>query len=175
MGKKSLFFANVAEYKVVAGRHNLRSFLAANSTQNYFLIAHMIIFCDIRDKSAVFNILRQNETIFKLGNGQRGRKKKEMKRVNLSPFPHSLSISSSFSYSFSIFLQPGCQAAASCATLIKTVNHKVTMIFPEYFLFSIYSFLNLSDQTIRSQILLDIFPSRTSNRYLIDPAHHLIY
>ena len=40
-----------------------------------------------------------------------------MKRVNLSPFPHSLSISSSFSYSFSIFLQPGCQAAASCATL----------------------------------------------------------
>ena len=99
--------------------------------------------------------------------------------MNLSPFPHfltvSLFISSSFSHSLSIFSQPGCQAAASCATLIKTVNHKVTMIFPEYFLFSIYSFLNLSDQTIRSQILLDIFPSRTSNRYLIDPAHHLIY
>ena len=109
----------------------------------------------------------------------------------LSPFPHSLSIysfslpfflifysfslSSSFFHSLSIFLRSGCQAAASCATLIKTVNHKVTMIFPEYFLFSIYSFLNLSDQTIRSQILLDIFPSRTSNRYLIDPAHHLIY
>ena len=28
----------------VAGRHNLRSFLAANSTQNYFLIARMLSF-----------------------------------------------------------------------------------------------------------------------------------
>ena len=27
-----------------AGRHNLQSFLAANATQNYFLIAHMLIF-----------------------------------------------------------------------------------------------------------------------------------
>ena len=36
------FFANVAEYKKVAGRHNLRSFLAANSTQNYFLIVRML-------------------------------------------------------------------------------------------------------------------------------------
>ena len=27
-------------------------------------------FCDIRDKSAVFNILRQNETIFDIGNGK---------------------------------------------------------------------------------------------------------
>ena len=33
-----------------------------------------------------------------------------MQRVNLSPFPHSLSI----------FSQPGCQAATSCATLILT-------------------------------------------------------
>ena len=49
--------------------HNLWSFLAVNSTQNYFLMARMLIFCDIRDKSAVFNILRQNETIFDLGNG----------------------------------------------------------------------------------------------------------
>ena len=35
-----------------------------------------------------------------------------------SPFPHSLSISSSFSHSLSIFSLPGCQAAASCATLV---------------------------------------------------------
>ena len=42
------------------------SFLAANSTPNYFLIARMLSFCD---KSAVFNILRQNETISDLVNG----------------------------------------------------------------------------------------------------------
>ena len=51
------------------GRHNLRSFLAENSTQNYFLIARMFSFCDIRDKNAVFNILRQNVTNFDIGNG----------------------------------------------------------------------------------------------------------
>ena len=32
------------DYDDHAGRHNLRSFLAANSTQNYFLIAHMLSF-----------------------------------------------------------------------------------------------------------------------------------
>ena len=37
----------------------------------------MIIFCDIRDKSAVFNILRQNVTNFDVGNGERGRKWRE--------------------------------------------------------------------------------------------------
>ena len=31
--------------------------------------AHVKFFCDICDKSAVFKILRQNETIFDLGNG----------------------------------------------------------------------------------------------------------
>ena len=51
------------------GRHNLRSFLAEKSTQNYFLIARMFSFCDIRDKNAVFNILRQNVTNFDIGNG----------------------------------------------------------------------------------------------------------
>ena len=51
------------------GRHNLRSFLAENSAQNYFLIARMFSFCDIRDKNAVFNILRQNVTNFDIGNG----------------------------------------------------------------------------------------------------------
>ena len=54
---------------LLAGRHNLRSFLAENSTQNYFLIARKLIFCDIRDKSAVFNILRQNMTNYDRGNG----------------------------------------------------------------------------------------------------------
>ena len=48
------------------GPHNLRSFLAA---QNYFLIAHMSSFWWNSQKSAVFNILRQNETIFDVGNG----------------------------------------------------------------------------------------------------------
>ena len=36
-----------------------RSFLAANSTKNYFLIANILSFFDIRDKSAVLNILRK--------------------------------------------------------------------------------------------------------------------
>ena len=52
----------------------------------------------------------------------------EMKRVSLSPFPHSLSISSSFSHSLSIFLQPGCQAATICATLIGQNILKRTML-----------------------------------------------
>ena len=51
------------------GPHNLLSFLTANSTPNYFLMSHMLIFCDIRNKSAVFNILQQNETIFDIENG----------------------------------------------------------------------------------------------------------
>ena len=37
--------------------------------------------CDIRDKSALFNILRQNETIFDVGNGWRGRKKTENEEI----------------------------------------------------------------------------------------------
>ena len=48
-----------------------------------------------------------------------GNKEKMRKWIEwISPFPHSLSISSSFSHSLSIFSQPGCQAAASCATLV---------------------------------------------------------
>ena len=39
--------------------------------------AYVKIFCDIRDKSAVFNILRQNVTNFDVGNGERGRKWRE--------------------------------------------------------------------------------------------------
>ena len=31
--------------------------------------AYVKFFCDIRDKSTIFNILRQNETIFDIGNG----------------------------------------------------------------------------------------------------------
>ena len=33
--------------------------------------------CDINEKIAVFNILRQKETIFDIGNGSRGRKYRE--------------------------------------------------------------------------------------------------
>ena len=63
-----------ADIQYQSGRHNLRSFPAANSTQNYFLIAHMLSFCDISNKSAVSNILQQNVTNFDVGNGERGRK-----------------------------------------------------------------------------------------------------
>ena len=38
--------------------------------------AYVKFFCDIRDKSAIFNILRKNMTTFDIGNGFRGRKKK---------------------------------------------------------------------------------------------------
>ena len=64
----------------------------------------------------------------------------------LSPFPHSLSISSSFSHSPSIFLQPGCQDATICATLISfniiqcsiiTVNCGDQEILPKYDLHTI--------------------------------------
>ena len=57
---------------------NLRSFLAATSTQSYFLIARMLIFCDIRDKVHLFNILRQNETIFDLEMDTEGENKEKM-------------------------------------------------------------------------------------------------
>ena len=44
-------------------------FLVANSTQNYFLIAGMLIFLWHSRQSVVFNILRKNMTIFDKGNG----------------------------------------------------------------------------------------------------------
>ena len=68
----------------IPGRHNLQSFLEANSTQNYFLIACMLsFFVTICYKSAVFNILQQNVTHFDVGNGERERKwrkREEMER-----------------------------------------------------------------------------------------------
>ena len=39
--------------------------------------AYVKFFCDICDKSAVFNILQQNVTNFDVGNGERGRKWRE--------------------------------------------------------------------------------------------------
>ena len=45
------------------------------------------------------------------------RENEEMDTDSFSTFPHFLYISSSFSHSLSIFSQPGCQAATSCATL----------------------------------------------------------
>ena len=109
--------------KVLSGPHNLRSFLAANSTQNHFLIAHMLSFLwHLRHFATKWDNfwyrkwIERKEIKGKWGNVE-----------NLSPFPHSLSISSpfphflsissSFSHSLSIFSQPGCQAATSCATL----------------------------------------------------------
>ena len=41
----------------------------------------MISFCYIRDKSAVFNILRQSETIFDLEMDREGGKKKENEEI----------------------------------------------------------------------------------------------
>ena len=67
--KKLFIIQTLPQTKEGSGPHNLRRFLAANSTQNYFLIARMLIFCDIRDKSDVFNILWQKETFFDKGNG----------------------------------------------------------------------------------------------------------
>ena len=40
----------------------------------FFHSAYVKFFCDIRSKSAVFNILRQNVTILYIGNGKTGRK-----------------------------------------------------------------------------------------------------
>ena len=50
--------------------------------------------------------------------------------LSFSPFPHSLSISSSFSHSLSIFSQPGCQAATSCATPPHTKIFKCKLFPP---------------------------------------------
>ena len=66
--RQQQFYGDRCLMCTMPGRHNLRSFLAENSTQNYFLIARMFSFCDIRDKNAVFNILRQNVTIFVISN-----------------------------------------------------------------------------------------------------------
>ena len=62
-------------------------------------------FCDIRDKSAVFNILQQNVMHFDVGNGKRGRKwrkREEIEREWGNVESQSLSISS-FSLHFLIF------------------------------------------------------------------------
>ena len=65
------------------------------------------LFCDIRDKSAVFIILRQNMTNFDVGrNKERMRKCRvwiSLHFLILPPFPHSLSISSPFPLHFLIF------------------------------------------------------------------------
>ena len=53
------------------------------------------------------------------------RENEEIKRVNLSPFPHSIP-SSSFSHSLSIFSQPGWQACTTCAALWRVVPKKLT-------------------------------------------------
>ena len=61
----------------MSGRPAQFAELSRSDAMNYFLIARMLNFFDICDKSVVFNILRQNVTIFEKGNGYRGRKYKE--------------------------------------------------------------------------------------------------
>ena len=43
--------------------------------------AHEKFVCDIRDKSAVFNILQQNVTHFDVGNGERIRKWRKREEI----------------------------------------------------------------------------------------------
>ena len=73
--------------------------------------AYVKFFCDICDKSAVFNILQQNETIFLKEMDWDGGNKEKMRKCRewislyflvLSPFSHPLSISSPFPHSLSI-------------------------------------------------------------------------
>ena len=64
LSPKTDFLSDLNRYQLGrdSGGHN---FLTVNSTQNYFLTVRMLsFFLDIRDKSAVFNILRQNEAIW---------------------------------------------------------------------------------------------------------------
>ena len=42
--------------------------------------AYVKFFCDIRDKSAIFKILRQNVTNFDIGNGEGGGNKERMRK-----------------------------------------------------------------------------------------------
>ena len=79
-----------------------RSFLAANSAQKYFLTALILSFCDIHDKSALVNILRQNMTIYLHG--------KWIDRKHILTSPMNLSEKSKF--------------------WSKTSNFNVSLIFP---------------------------------------------
>ena len=89
-------------------------------------------FCDIHDKSAIFNISRQNVTIFLYRKWiEREETKKKWGNVENeslstpSSFSLEISISSSFSHSLSIFLHPRCKNAASCAALVVfSIRHK---------------------------------------------------
>ena len=96
-------------------RHNLRSFFAASSAQNYFPIARMLsFFCDIRDKSAIFNILRQNMTIFDIGNLiereeiKRKWENEESECLSISSFSLHFLLIFSFSLHFLTARLPGC-------------------------------------------------------------------
>ena len=74
-----------------------RSFLAANSAQKYFLTALILSFCDIHDKSALVNILRQNMTIYLHG---KWIDRKYIKRTWGNVESESLSISSFYPFLF---------------------------------------------------------------------------
>ena len=98
--------------------------------------AYVQNFCDIHDKSAVLNILQQNDTILIKEMDREGGNKEEISKCRegislhfliLSPIPHflsifspflnSLSISSSFSHSLPIVSQPGCHNLCNPAVL----------------------------------------------------------
>ena len=85
-----------------------RSFLAANSAQKYFLTALILSFCDIHDKSALVNILRQNMTIYLHG---KWIDRKYIKRTWGNVESESLSISS-FSLNF-LTLSPFSRSPAA--------------------------------------------------------------
>ena len=95
-----------------AGPLNLRIFLAANSTQNYFLIPRMTSFLwHLRQKCCTQHFATKWDNFWY---------RKWIESSNLSPCSHSLSIFSPFRVS-----QPGCQAATICVTLIEGIKINV--------------------------------------------------
>ena len=74
-----------------AGRHNLRRFLATNSTQNYFLIARMLRFLwHSRQKCRILTFCDKRWQILM----QKWREREEMEREWGNGESHSLSVSS---------------------------------------------------------------------------------
>ena len=115
-----------------SGPHNKWSFLAVNSTQNYFLIARMLSFQYFATKWDNFlyrKWIEREEIQRKWGISHHFLilspfplhfliiSPFPLHFLIISSFPHYLSISSSFSLSLSIFSQPGFQAATIWATL----------------------------------------------------------
>ena len=135
----------------ITGPHNLRSFLAANSTQNFFLIARRFSFLWHSQQKCWINILGQNDTIFDIGNGEGGNKEKIRKYrewislhfLILSPFSISLfSLHFIFIFSFPLHFLAAMrkkflvkfarESSASCEGLwqIYLIYHQSMIILP---------------------------------------------